>query len=335
MTSAPNASATVAFVPRETVSATLASLDTLLARTPPPYDLVAVVAGYPENVRRGVRDRVEAAGGTLIDLPSYATPNEARNAALAAAKGDYTAFVDHDVFVAEGWLAALVRCAVETGAAIVGPLTFEGRPMFDRIHMMGGEAKVVRQAGRNRYVEVHHHAHEAVGRLAEPPTRRRTDLVEFHAALVETAWLHGAGGLDPDLLSLSEHWDMCIAAKADGREIWVEPASRVTYAPPGRLSREDARWFSVRWSDEWNDRSIERLARKHGIAADDGSLDGLRRFARDHRRHRFAPLRGRLAGFVGRRAARLLVHGIAQPLVELCERPRVRRDLARWRERMP
>lgn len=325
--------ATVAFVPRETVSQTIGCLDRLIEKTSSPHDLVAVVAGYPAEVTAQVRDRVELAGGRLIEFSSFVTPNEARNAALAAARTRYIVFVDHDVYVADGWLEPLLECARETGAAIVSPLIFEGEPMFTRLHMAGGEARVIPlSSGCNDMRDLHHEAHERFADISEPLRRKQTELIEFHTALVETDWLRAAGGLDPELRSLAEHWDMCIQAARDGRSIYLEPRSHVNYSPPSRLMPEDVRWFNLRWSDDWSNRSIGRLVEKYDIAPDVPAIADMRNFLKSHRRHRFAPARKRIGSVLGKRAGRYIAFKIIKPLVDLRERSTLRRDLAAWQQ---
>ena len=325
--------ATIGFVPRETVSQTLGCLDRLIALTPRPYDLVAVVAGYPSGLVEAVRQRLEPVGGRLIEFAHYVTPNEARNAVLAKARTDYIAFIDHDVHVAENWLAPLVACARETGAAIVSPVIFEREPLFTWLHMVGGEARVdPLPSGRNAYHERHVHAHKPLAEIAEPITRHETGLAEFHTVLVETGWLRSVGGLDPGLLSVFEHWDMSVAATSSGRTIYVEPESKVTYVPVTRVTSEDARWFALRWSEAWAEKSILRVAGKYDIPPQDSSFDGLHGFLRTHRGYRYIPVEKKIGSLVGRRAARWLTKHVAVPVMEMSQRPQMERDLALWRE---
>lgn len=324
---------TIAFVPRETVSQTLECLERLIELTPRPYDLVAVVAGYPADLVAAIRQRVENVDGHLIEFPHYVTPNEARNAALASSSSRYIVFVDHDVHVAENWLAPLVACARETGAAIVSPLIFERKPLLTYLHMVGGEAGVdPLPSGLNAYRDIHHHAHKTVSSVGEPITRHPTGLAEFHTVLVETQWLAGVGGLDPKLLSVSEHWDMCIAAQRTGRSIYVEPDSKVTYVPVSRVTPQDARWFAVRWSKAWSEDSLSHLARKYDISPQDPSFNGLRGFLRRHRNYRYLPLEKKIARFLGKRAGRFITKRLVQPVVELSQDAQLRKDLAAWRK---
>ena len=323
--------ATIAFVPRETVSQTLDCLDCLLEKTSRPYDLVVVVGGYPDSLTSAIRERVSRARGRLIEFACHVTPNEARNAALSTVRTRYIVFVDHDVFVSEGWLEPLVRCAEETGGTLVSPVVFEGRPMFARLHMVGGAARVKPlPSGANEYIEVHDDAHLDLSATDLPSGAKQTELIEFHTALMETEWLRSIGGLDPDLHSLAEHWDICITAARDGRTIYVEPESRVNYTPPKRLTRDDIRWFNIRWSNCWNSRSMERLAEKYDL--EPGWARNTLIFLKGHRRHRFAPMRKHLGSLFGDEVGRLLAYKVMKPLAELLERPQLQRDLAKWKD---
>lgn len=322
---------TIAFVPRETVSQTLECLERLIELTPGPYDLIAVVAGYPADLVAATRQCLDAVGGELIEFSDYITPNEARSAALAKTDTDYIAFVDHDVHVAENWLAPLVACARETDAAIVTPLIFEREPLFTYLHMVGGEAGVdPLPSGRNTYREIHAHAHEAMAGVADPIRRHATELAEFHAVLVETGWLRSVGGLDLEILSVCEHWDMCITAARTGRSIYVEPESKVTYVPVKQVTPEDARWFALRWSKAWTRRSLSRLSEKYDIDTDDRSFDGLRAFLRVHRSRIHQKAQRKINKVVGRRATRFLMKRVVAPAMEVAGRRQLNQDLAGW-----
>ena len=320
---------TVAFVPRETVSRTVPALRDLLRNTPAGAQMIAVLAGFPQTIKDEVADLLENVGGEIIDGPTLLPPNHARNLALEKARGRYIAFVDNDVTVAENWLPALVDCARETGAAIVGPLTFEGHPGFRRIHMAGGEIGAPALGnGLHGYREIHHHAHSLLENVAGPIARSETGLVEFHAVLVETEWLRSQGGLDPGLLSVSEHWDMCFTAARQGRLIFIEPESRVNYEPPRQLTPEDIRFFNLRWSMAWCARSLERLAEKHRIAPRE--LRGVRRFVIEHRMHRFSCLKRNLRKRFGRLAGTVIC-AVTGAFLLLPDHVKLRADLRKWR----
>ncbi len=88
----------------------------------------------------------------LIRREYYLSPNEARNLAVAEVRTKYIAFADNDVIhYSPGWLKALVGCAEETGADIVGPLICIGEPAHTKVHIAGGTVEFIDEGGRRRF----------------------------------------------------------------------------------------------------------------------------------------------------------------------------------------
>src|ERR1700682_5732453 len=116
-------STTIVFVFRERLSPTLACLQHLLGTTPGPYELICVDGGAPESISAPLRELASRHGFTLIRSEEYLSPNESRNLALKHVQTRYVVFVDNDVKVSQDWLDPLVRCAEETGAWLVAPLS--------------------------------------------------------------------------------------------------------------------------------------------------------------------------------------------------------------------
>ena len=137
---------TVVVVPRDHFSDTKESLESILASTPADCALIYIDGGSPPAVASYLRKQSTARGFTLVRYNHYLTPNQARNRGATRATTRYIVFVDNDVVVAPGWLAPLVECADATGAAVVGPLTYEGRPLHRILHFSGGDTRIdVRQ----------------------------------------------------------------------------------------------------------------------------------------------------------------------------------------------
>src|SRR5262245_36266673 len=167
--------ATVAFVPREQFVTTQRSLETLYERTTEPFELVCVDGGSPPPVAEYLERAAREKQFTLVRADRFITPNQARNMALEHVGTPYVAFVDNDVLVSKGWLSALVDCAEETSAWVVGPLYFEFEPENERIHMFGGDCRVDDFPGLGRtYVEKHHLAHTPMSKVRQRLTRRET-----------------------------------------------------------------------------------------------------------------------------------------------------------------
>jgi hypothetical protein len=278
--------ATVVVVPRgETLGQVRAVLETLVANTGSPYRLVIVDAGYPGATRQWVETFARARDATLLRAECLLSPNEARNAALASVATELVVFLDDNCFVREGWLDALVRCADETGAAIVGPLYgFRGgRDSAETVHVFGAEARIDVDGDRRSLVDRHFHAGMPLAEAIATFSRTPTEATEFHCMLVRTALFEELGPLDEGLLSTSEHLDICMQARLAGHEVWAEPASVVVYELPLPLPRADRAGYVLRWCQEWNRASYERLAEKWDITDLDG-LAQVGKFADDRRR---------------------------------------------------
>jgi len=66
------------------------------------------------------------------------------------------------------------------------------------------------------------------------PSKRPTELIEFHTLLVRMDAFDRIGLLDEKLLCHAEHGDLSMTLREAGYSIWLEPQARVTYAPPFR-----------------------------------------------------------------------------------------------------
>lgn len=328
-----NLDVTVCFVPRETVSSTIRNLDRLIAHVDGAR-IVAVDPGYPAEVGTELFRRVQAAGGSVVRFDGFITPNQARNAALQHVKTKYVVFVDNDATVEDGWLLPLVECARATGAVIVTPLIFERFPQFRYIHLAGGECGLTVNSRGLREMKDRHtlSGHDIV---AEPLALEAgpTELAEFHAVLVDVAFLRSIGGLDPNLLSLHEHWDMCMQAHLRGLSVWFEPRSRVTYTPPMPANDDDLAYFELRWCDEFTERSLNHLIEKYDLDPTHHTLHALRKFVRNHQTHRLARVRSSLRRVLGPKWSHRIVRDVVNPAVKQMRRRELKTSLKRWENR--
>jgi glycosyltransferase involved in cell wall biosynthesis len=285
-TGAAGARVTVVVVPRgETPSLARAALETLAANTQSDHRLVVVTdGGYDRSTRAWVESFAAARDATLLRADSVLSPNEARNASLPFVDTEYVAFLDDNCFVREGWLDALVRCADETGAAIVAPLYGfrTGRDGKETVHVFGAEAHVDVDGERRSMVDRHHNAGRPIDDLLASASRMPTEAAEFHCMLVRTRLFEQVGPLDEGLLSTSEHLDLCMRARAAGHEVWTDPASVVVYELPLPLPRRDRSGYVLRWCEAWNRESYRRFAEQWDITDLDG-LAALGKFADDRR----------------------------------------------------
>ncbi|HKK19556.1 MAG TPA: glycosyltransferase [Opitutales bacterium] len=297
----------VAFVPREVFSLTEKCLRTLYERTHEPFDLVCVDGNSDLKTAAFLKNFSKEKGFALIRTDTYLSPNQARNLAFNWAKenteSEYIVYVDNDALVAEGWLQALVDCAEETGAALVGPAYYEYLPEESQLHMFGGQCGLeCNDSGQTVYYERHDCQHLPVDDLQEPLMRKKTGLIEFHTLLVRMDFLREIGGHDEGLPCQAEHGDISMLAVKHGYEIWVEPASRVTYAPPKRLERADRDFFFLRWSEDRIEENHRHFAGKWGLGHEDLDEVSLR-WLREHRWHGCRSVR-RVRKVFGRKIAK-------------------------------
>jgi glycosyltransferase involved in cell wall biosynthesis len=264
--------ATIAVIPRERFSFTQEALERLYAVTQPPFRLVYVDGGSPRHIRDYLKTQAQKHGFDLIRTDHYLSPNEARNLAARAVGTKYVVFIDNDVLVTPGWLDALVACAEETGAWVVGPLYCIGPPELETVHMAGGVCHVLEEAGRRRLVDRHRLVGKRWADIRASVTREAVELVEFHCMLVRMEVFETVGPLDEDLLSVHEHLDLCMTIRQAGGSIYFEPATAVTWMAPPPLAWSDLPFFLRRWSELWNRASLEHFDQKWALNEDERRL---------------------------------------------------------------
>ena len=258
---------TIVVVARDRFSQSDRSLENLYANTTIPFDLVYVAAGLPERIQRYLETEAERKKFRLLRVERYLSPNQARNLGLRAARTPYVVFLDNDTLVAPCWLEALLQCAEETGAWVVGPLYLYGE--FDRavIHMAGGTLRLAEREGKRLFIDEQYLFDTALAAAPKPLSRRRCDYAEFHCMLVRAEAFERVGTFDEKLLSLQEERDFCLAVGKAGGSVWIEPKSVVTFVPPSLCDWSDIPYFMLRWSDGWNLASARHFNDKWGVAA--------------------------------------------------------------------
>ncbi|RUS97994.1 glycosyl transferase [Dulcicalothrix desertica PCC 7102] len=260
---------TLVVVPRERFSCTQESLESIYEHTDFPFKLIYVDGNSPAKVRRYLETKAQEKNFKLIRTDYYLSPNHARNIGLSHVDTKYLVFVDNDVVVSPGWLKALVDCAEETEATVVGPLMCENKPIHQRVHFAGGESHVVIDVKGRRHLreKMYKQGHNAVELLPQLQ-RTETELSEFHCTLVRTDIFERIGYLDEAMLNTKEHLDFCMNVAASGGKVYFEPASLVTYVPGPPLEWTDLHFYMLRWSDAWTLASLERIREKWNLCED-------------------------------------------------------------------
>lgn len=322
---------TIAMTLRETISPIIGSLESAFEHTPQEVKIIIVASGLSRETRGELENLTANRNVKILSHDAYLTPNQARNLAAREVDTRYIAFVDNDIIFSENWLEAMVTCAEEENAAIVGPLIYERFPPFRYIHLAGGVAEIhVQEDGSRHYFEKHNYQHFDTNGTEPELERCETSLVEFHTMLVEKAFFDKAGGLDEALLSYSEHWDFCMQAQEMGEKIYFEPASRITYVPPLEPTEEDLRFFDLRWSHEWYEASLDRLIKKYDLTPEEGSLRYTKGFMKTHRLHKYGHFRKKLSKLFGRKISNAIMSRIVSRWDKFRKAPNFQHDYAHW-----
>jgi GT2 family glycosyltransferase len=295
-------SVTIAFVFRERISQTIECLEYLIANTDYPYRLICVDSGSTQQISQELKRLSVKHSFTLVRSEEQLTPNESRNLALEMVKTPYVLFIDNDVLVGKNWLEPLVRCAEETGAWLVGPLYLESFRNKTRIHMVGGEVRNRDEVGNPIFYEKHHLQKTELEGCEL--SRAKTELIEFHTVLMNMDAYRQIGPLDPNLLGSAEHADLSLQVAAAGKEIYIEPASVITYVIPDSLNPVDRDYFSLRWSVAWIEASGNHLSKKYGIPINDSGLENSKNFCNTHRQ-RVLVKYPKISGPIGKATSKL------------------------------
>lgn len=279
---------TIIVSPRERFSYSRESLESIYANTNYPFELVYVDGGSPKYLEEYLQEKSQEKNFKLIRTEHYLAPNQARNIGLAAVKTEYVLFIDNDVYVEPGWLEKLINCAQETQATVVCPLVCIGQQRYSKIHLAGGEARIVlevkNEKTRRKVHEKHYFVNRPVAEVKEQLQRKQCEFAEFHCMLVQTNIFATIGLLDEKLLSTREHIDFCLTVTNAGGTIYCEPDSVVTYVPAKQFLLSDIPYFQLRWSDRWELASLEHFAQKWDVTKKDKYFK--KRYNRlGHRRH--------------------------------------------------
>jgi GT2 family glycosyltransferase len=260
---------TIVVVPRERFSCTQRSLESIYQHTKIPFNLIYVDGNSPSKIQSYLETQAREKQFQIIRTDYYLSPNHARNIGLSQVKTKYVVFADNDIIVSPGWLEALVNCAEETGATVVGPLMCEKEPIHEIVHFAGGECRIVTDIkGKKHLREKMYKQKQIVGDVLPQLKRRQTELAEFHCVLVRTEIFERIGFLDEEMLCTKEHLDFCLIVAQAGGKIYFEPECIVTYVPGPPLELTDIHFYMLRWSDAWTLESLKRLQEKWNLAED-------------------------------------------------------------------
>lgn len=262
-------SVTIVVVPRERFSYTRESLESIYQNTKFPFTLVYVDGNSPKPIEKYLQAQAEEKQFELIRTDYYLYPNQARNLGLTKVDTKYVVFADNDIVVQPGWLETLVDCAESTNAAVVGPLMCQYEPIHEEVHCAGGESRIIVDVkGRRRMREKMYSQGHGTTKVRSQMQRTPTELCEYHCMLVRTDIFEELGCLDEQMLNTKEHIDFCMAVMEAGYQVYFEPDSLVTYVPAVPLKWSDLHYYMLRWSNDWETKSLERMRQKWDLAED-------------------------------------------------------------------
>jgi Glycosyl transferase family 2 len=233
---------TIVVVLRDRFSTTTRCLESLVRNTAEPHELLVVMGGVPEPLKKNWSVRFADRVRWLFE-PKFLNPSEYRNIGLRETRTRLAVLIDNDVYVRPGWLEPLIQCQAETGAAMVVPIVLDRE---HEIHTAGNSLFVTYRNGKAYGCKELRYGKQSYFEGCNLQ-REKTDYGELHCQLVVVETARKLGVYDEKLREVAEVDSGLIWAKA-GSEMWFEPKSVVSFHYPTRISRaEDIPPFLFKW----------------------------------------------------------------------------------------
>ena len=251
---------TIIMTPRDRFSTAEKCLDNLLKLTPEPFDLIAVMGGAPKHIEAGLREKFGARVSWFFE-PDFLNTAQARNIGLRHSQTRLAIFLDTDVFVRSGWYEPLVRCQLETGAAMVTPIVLDKQ---NRIHTAGNNFFITHQNGKKyAMMELRFFDHK-VGKDTNIK-RQECDFCEVHCTLVVADTARRLGIYDENLREFHE-MDTGLMLSQAGCKMMLEPGSMVYLKYDDRLlDVDDVSLFCWKWDMDSIRQGIDYFEKKWGM----------------------------------------------------------------------
>gem|GEM_PF-1442570 len=220
-------------------------VDSIVAHTPEPYELLFVDNGSSDDTVAYLRERFGE--GCVLANESNEGFIRGANRGIAAARGGYVLLLNNDTTVTPGWLAALHRAvgrspdAGITSGKIVGP---DGRVQLAGAYIaFDGSARMIGE-----------------GMSPDDPSlaeEREVCYIGGHCMLIKRAVLDAVGPLDESYgFGYHEDTDYCYRARAAGFRVIYTPDCVVHHQLFGtplperqKIIAENQRLFMDRWAD--------------------------------------------------------------------------------------
>lgn len=243
MNSPQRENCTVIVVPRDRFSTSFRCLEELIKTVQQGDRIIVVFGGAPE----AVRSKLQVQFGGRVEFvfrDVFLNAGEARNAGLKMCKTRLAVTMENDVYVRAGWLDALIRCQVETGAALVSPLILE-KPKV--IHCAGNDLYVTHESGKAFAHKELRYYRLIYGDKANLK-RSEIDYGELHCQLVQVETALRLNVFDEALVDMHEV-DAGLKWEKAGCKRCFEPEAVVEFHLVGAISDPvDIKLFCDRWS---------------------------------------------------------------------------------------
>jgi glycosyltransferase involved in cell wall biosynthesis len=241
----------VVVVPRDRFSMFPQCLEALYAHTDIPFRVIVVAGGIDRRTEEYLRQfQAQKGNVSVVLVDRLLMQGEARNIGLRHASERYCVILENDTIVHENWLAPMLGCMHEEGAAVVMPLIY----WYQRIHAAGCSFAEREKDG----VLTFHHEIMYTG-----IERRQIDYPECHCVLVDRQLFP-----DADIFEDVEPFDvdLGLTARRHGLSVFVEPHATVTYGALPAWEVPDIPLFKFRWDPTtWEDRN-RMFMKKWGVA---------------------------------------------------------------------
>ena len=218
---------------------------------------VIVVAGGTDRMTEAYLHQLQAQNDNMsvVLVDHLLMQGEARNVALRQADERFCVVLENDTIVHANWLAPMLECMRQEGAAVVMPLIL----WYRGIHAAGC---MFEEREKDGAIVFHHKI------LYTEIRRKRIDYPESHCVLIDRRLLPRI-----DIFDDVEPFDvdLGVTLRKYGLSVFLEPRSVATYSAPPPLRVHDIPPFKLHWdAASWEARN-RRFMQKWGVTYDPSS----------------------------------------------------------------